>query len=98
MFEFAIVLLVSRSRLIALDGVGFLHGNKRRIKRTQLMIGNIVRAASLSNAPTDNDIEEEDNRRFFSKPDNIDFACLFVFLSLYFAFNCYYMIHFISLR
>ena len=99
MFEFAIVLLVSRNRLIALDGVGFLHGNRKRIKRTQLIIGNIVRAATFDNATSNGNIEEEeDNRRCLSKPDNIDFACLVVFLLLYFTFNCFYIIHYKSLK
>ena len=102
MFEFAIVLLVSRNRLIALDGLGFLHGNKRRVKRTQLVLGNIIRAATLANldnTTSNGNLEDvEDNRKCLSKPDNIDFTCLIVFLLLYFAFNCFYMIHYISPR
>ena len=102
MFEFAIVLLVSRNRLIALDGLGFLHGNKRRVKRTQLVLGNIIRAATLANldnTTSNGNLEDvEDNRKCLSKPDNIDFACLVVFLLLYFTFNCFYIIHYKSLK
>ena len=101
MIEFASVLLISRSRLIALDdSLGVLHGNKKHIRGTQALFRNMVNSVAggedLSfRENTEVEKVSRGNRKCYSNPDNIDFVALFMFLLSYLLFNCYYIFHYV---
>ena len=101
MIEFASVLIISRSRLIAMnDSLGVLHGNRKHLRGTQaffrVLINSVAKGEEI-NTRGSGEIEKQSghHRHCYSNPDNIDYAALGVFLLSYLVFNCYYIFHYI---
>lgn len=101
MIEFASVLLISRSRLIAMDdSLGVLHGNKKDIRRTHAFFRNIINSVASGEEVDfreNAEIEKEprSHRKCYSNPHNIDCAALFFFLLSYLVFNIYYIFNYV---
>ena len=101
MIEFATVLIISRSRLVAMnDSLGVLHGNKKHLQGTQLFLRSIINSVATGEDFNDKEngetarqaqVVKQTQRKCYYNPDNIDYAALVLFLLSYIMFNCYYI-------
>ena len=97
MIEFASVLIISRSRLVAMnDSLGVLHGNKKHLLGTQTFFRNMINSVAAGEGINDNGSRELAKqqivrRKCYHNPDNLDYAALVLFLLSYITFNCYYI-------
>ena len=98
MLEFASVLIISRSRLVAMtDSVGVLHGNKKHLLGTQTFLRNMINSVAageninIDNGNSEIAKQQTARRKCYHNPDNLDYTALVLFLLSYITFNCYYI-------